>query len=70
MVHSTRELQKEIFDPIGLFMESVSRRSHRLTQPHVARIAIESRMPSHQEMKWMQLAWRFHNAQLAIFLNH
>jgi hypothetical protein len=35
----------------------------------VTRIAVESWMPGHQEMKRMPFVWCFHNAQLAISSN-
>jgi hypothetical protein len=36
---------------------------------HMTGLGIESWMPGHQEMKRMQFAWCFHNAQVAISSN-
>src|SRR5882724_1086485 len=37
--------------------------AHRLAKPYVPRVRSEPRVPDHQEMKWMQLLWRFHEPQ-------
>jgi hypothetical protein len=37
--------------------------AHRLTQPCVPRVWSEPRVQDHQEMKWTELLWRFHEPQ-------
>jgi len=44
--------------------------AHRLAKPCVPRVRSEPRMPDHQEMKWTQLLWRFHEPQGGIPFHH
>ena len=44
--------------------------AHRLAKPCVPRVRSEPRVPDHQEMKWTQLVWRFHEPQGGIPLHH
>ena len=44
--------------------------AHRLAKPDVTRVSTQPWVPDHQEMKWMQLLWRFHKSQGAIPFHH
>ena len=44
--------------------------AHRLAKPCVPRVCSEPRVPDHQEMKWTQLVWRFHEPQGGIPFHH
>ena len=44
--------------------------THRLAKPCVPRVRSEPRVPDHQEMKWTQLVWRFHEPQGGIPFHH
>ena len=44
--------------------------THRFAEPRVPCVRGEPRMPDHQEMKWTQLLWRFHEPQGGIPFHH
>src|ERR1700722_10537421 len=62
-------IESGIFEVMELVVETRGYRSHGLAQPHVGRIAVEPWMPRHQEMKRMQFAGCFYQAQLAMAAN-
>ena len=44
--------------------------THGLAKPDVASVRTQPRVPDHQEMKWTQLRWRFHEPQGGIVFHH
>jgi hypothetical protein len=44
--------------------------AHRFAEPCVPCVRSEPRVPDHQEMKWTQLMWRFHDPQGGIPFDH